>query len=109
MYVGIKILATKKLYRTHNEVAANYLRFFVYEFGELYGKNHLIYNVHSLIHLASDCLDHGPLDFFSAFPFENFLGVLKRKIRSPKNALAQLIKRISEWNELGIGYLFLNS
>ena len=45
-----------KLYRTHNEVADNYLRFFVYEFGKLHGKNHLIYNVNSLIHLASDCL-----------------------------------------------------
>ena len=62
-------------------------------------------NVHSLIHLASECLTHGPLDVFSAFPFENFNGILKKKIRSPKNALAQLIKRISELNALGT-YVF---
>ncbi len=60
-------------------------------------------NVHSLIHLAPECLTHGPLDVFSAFPFENFLEILKKKIRSPKNALAQLIKRISELNALGRG------
>ena len=105
LHVGIRILASDKLYRSHNKVAENYLCFFAYEFGELYGKNHLIYNLHSLIHLASECLTHGPLDVFSAFPFENFLGILKKKIRSPKNALAQLIKRISELNALGT-YVF---
>ncbi len=83
-------------------MAEDYLRFFAYEFGQIYGINHLIYNVHSLIHLAADCLIHGPLDYFSAFIFENFLGLLKRKIRSSGNVMAQLVKRISEWNNKSI-------
>lgn len=86
----------KKLYETHNKVAGDFLRFFAFEFSKIYGKNHLIYFVHSLIHLAQDCLTHGPLDSFSAFTFENFLGLLKKKIRALKTVLAQLVKRISE-------------
>ena len=54
----------------------------------------IISKLHSLIHLVSDFLAHGQLEVFSAFPFENFLVVPKRKIRSQKNALAQLHKRI---------------
>jgi hypothetical protein len=40
-------------------------------------------------------VNHGPLDLFSAFPFENYLGKLKKLIRSPKKPLAQIVKRIS--------------
>ncbi len=40
-------------------------------------------------------MNHGPLDQFSAFPFENYLGKLKKLIRSPKKPLAQIVKRIS--------------
>lgn len=50
---------------------------FVQHFGELYGKDNIVNNVHSLIHLTDDVKNHGPLDSFSAFPFENFLGIMK--------------------------------
>lgn len=67
--------------------------FFVQEFAEIYGDHNLVYVVHSLIHLAADCLKHGPLDSFSAFPYESYLGRLKRLIRSKKLPLAQLVNR----------------
>ena len=38
----------------------------------------------------------GPLDTFSAFPFENFLGKIKKMIRKPKFPLSQAIRRLSE-------------
>jgi hypothetical protein len=48
-------------------------KLFAFQFGEIFGKNHVIYNVHSLIYLVDDCELHGPLDSCSAFSFESFL------------------------------------
>ena len=50
----------------------------VEQWGKLYGKDMLVYNVHGLTHLAADAMRFGPLDTFSAFPFENFLGKIKK-------------------------------
>ena len=56
----------------------------------------LVYNVHGLVHLASDAQHLGPLDSYSAFPFESFLGRLKKMVRSPNRCLPQVIRRLSE-------------
>jgi len=40
----------------------------------IYGDHNLIFNVHSLIHLAEECRIHGPLDSWSAFVYESYLG-----------------------------------
>lgn len=55
------------------------------------------YNIHSLIHLPDDCLRFGHLERFSAFPFENFLQTVKRKIKNQNSPLSQFVKRIKEF------------
>lgn len=45
----------------------------------------------------------GVLENFSAFPFENFLGQLKRRLRSGNRPLAQIVKRMLE-NEDQLAY-----
>lgn len=55
-----------------------------------------MYNVHGLVHIAEDVKLFGPLDAYSAFPFENFLSRLKRLVSSPRYPLQQVIKRLSE-------------
>ena len=39
---------------------------------------------------------HGCLDSFSAFPYENYLGKIKKLVRKPEFPLAQLVRRLSE-------------
>ena len=95
-FVSIYCLASPRYYQTHCEYAHNLLCLFVKNFGELYGMNMLVYNVHGLVHLADDVKKFGPLDTFSAFPFENFLGKLKKMLRSPKHPLSQVVRRLSE-------------
>lgn len=63
---------------------------------EIYGIEFLVYNVHSLCHLTDDVQRYGPLDNFSAFPFESNFVNLKKLIHSPKKPLQQIIKRILE-------------
>lgn len=59
------------------QFASELLNAFVKDAIEIYGTSFAVYNVHGLTHLARDAMLHGKLDNFSAFPFENYLGMLK--------------------------------
>lgn len=58
----------------------------------------MIYTVHNLIHLNNDTKQFGPLDSFSAFPFENYLHSLKKLLRKYEKPLPQIHRRIIEKN-----------
>ena len=94
--VGIHILANPCLCHEMGDFANDLLVMFVQHFSQLYGADMLVYNVHCLIHLAADVKKHGPVDSFSAFPFENFLCQLKHLVRKPSFMLEQVILRLSE-------------
>lgn len=96
---AIYILANSQFCIEMNDLAHSFLVAFVEHYGLLYGKEHVVYNIHGLVHLASDVKVHGPLDCISGFPYENFLGELKRMVRKPHNPLAQIIRRLSEREE----------
>nr|XP_020471113.1 uncharacterized protein LOC109968894 [Monopterus albus] len=97
LYVAISILACPKLCVIFCDFAKTLLVSFVEHFGQLYGKDNLVYNVHGLIHLSDDVKKHGQwLDNISGFPYENYLGEIKKMIRSPQYPVAQVVRRISE-------------
>lgn len=52
-----------------------------------------MYNVHSLCHLAQECDDHGCLDTFSAFRYENKLKTIKSNLKSGFQPIQQAAKR----------------
>ena len=78
------------------DYAESLMKKFVEDFKQIYEGVSIVYNVHSLLHLAEDARRLGALDTFSAFPFENFLGIMKRRIRSGSQPLAQICRRLSE-------------
>ncbi len=95
-HVAIRLLTSSSTQEVI-EYADKMLKYFVDQFGKIYGSHHLVYNVHSLSHLANECkFQKGPLDSFCAFPFENYLGQLKNLLRGTRKPLAQLKKRLSE-------------
>ena len=80
------------------DYAAKLLHHFVFNCAILYGDTFLVYNIHSLLHLADDSRNFGTsLDSVSAFPYENYLKTLKHLVRSPANPIAQIAKRIEEF------------
>lgn len=95
LHVGITILCSPHLSTQYCDYAEKVLRVFVQNFSIIYG-DFVVYNVHSLLHLADDVRKFGPLTQISAFPFENFLYTLKRQIRKPNQTLQQIVKRLSE-------------
>lgn len=80
----------------------NLLHTFVAHCKELYGLEYFVYNIHILIHLSDDVKNFGPLDSFSAFPFENYLGQIKKLIKSPNKPLQQIYSRLVEINSAAV-------
>ena len=85
--------------------AEKLLIWFVREAKALYGTAFLSYNVHNLIHLVSDVRYHRcSLDGISAFPFENYLQILKKYVRNSNKPLVQIVKRIAELERAGTSH-----
>lgn len=91
---GIRILCSKEkdLYSKAN----GFLKKFISMFIDIYGKEFCNHNINGLSHLYVDVLNHGPLDKFSAFKFENFMQLIKADVRKPGDILAQLSNRMTE-------------
>lgn len=92
LHCGIYILTSPILYKSFNDCANTLLRTFIQHSVTLFGKK-FVYNVHSLCHLAQECIDHGCLDTFSAFRYENKLKIIKSNLKSGFKPIQQAIKR----------------
>ncbi|KAK7130402.1 hypothetical protein R3I93_019896 [Phoxinus phoxinus] len=90
------ILVSPDLSKSQAPYANQLLKYFVERGRELYGETFLVYNVHSLLHLAEDAQNFGSLDSCSAFKFESYLYQMKKMVRSGKNILAQVANRLEE-------------
>lgn len=76
----------------------NMINVFIEYCKNLYGLEFLVYNVHVVSHLCDNVNEFGPLDKFSTFAFESYLGHLKKLVKSPKNILQQIHRRLAEIN-----------
>lgn len=65
------------------------LNLFVHQMPSLFGQQSVSYNVHVLLHLKDFVEKYGSLDSWSTFPFENFLGKLKKRIHPTRGILQQ--------------------
>ncbi|KAI2645785.1 Large tegument protein deneddylase [Labeo rohita] len=94
--VALSLLLCPTLAVEHNAYSKELMKYFIEKTGELYGEHFTVYNVHSMLHLPEEALAFGSLDACSGFPFENYLGKLKRLVRSGKQPLTQVVKRLVE-------------
>lgn len=93
--VALRILVVDASTKQIN-YAESLLLYFVKNAGLIYGQEVYTHNFHNLIHLAENVRRHGSLDNFSAFPFENFMTVIKRMVRKPNAILSQIYNRCAE-------------
>ena len=104
LFVSVRILSSSNSKESeYLNYAQKLLETFVLRFSTIYKMCNVTYNVHTLVHLTADVKMYGPLDCFSAFKFENVLGILKRKIRSGKRPLEQACNRVAETHFLEKG------
>lgn len=99
LHVGISILISSSHLSVFGTNSADkLLNTFIKHCQYIYGPEFYVYNIHTLCHLAHEAKLYGTLDSFSAFAFENFLGLIKSFIRSPVKPLQQIYNRLSEKN-----------
>ncbi|XP_036141389.1 uncharacterized protein LOC118645100 [Monomorium pharaonis] len=100
LHVAITILASPSLSSDPLNItyAEDLLRNFTEQFETLYGEQYISHNVHNLLHLAADVREHGPLDNFSSFRFENYINILMKYVRKGEKPLQQIARRIIEYD-----------
>ena len=98
LVVAMTLLISPSRCSDYNDYAKRLLAIFVAQCGELHGEQFLIYNIHASSHLADEVRKFGCVDKFSAFPYENYLNILKRMLRKSQQPLQQVIRRFAEKN-----------
>ena len=98
LHVAVTILVSPILIMNESNInyAEQLLQYFVKHFAGLYDTKFISHNVHNLLHVCNDVRNFGILDNFRAFPFENFLGTLKKSLRKAEKPLQQLARRYGE-------------
>lgn len=98
LHVAISILCSKRYcyQKKWSNYAQNLIECFVKQYGIIYGKHNISYNIHGLLHLVDDVENYGSLDYFSTFKFESYLGHLKKKIHKEDKPLQQIVRRYTE-------------
>lgn len=95
-FCSMTIYSSKYHLTSLNIVADTCVKLFVERFKVIYGSQHFTSNLHNLIHLIDDVKRFGPINTFSAYPFESFLFQIKKLLRSGYLPLAQAAERLLE-------------
>ncbi|KAG8174474.1 hypothetical protein JTE90_015746 [Oedothorax gibbosus] len=90
---AVYCLLQKDIEKSDVEEANALLHTFVINFEKLYGKIHMNFNVHLLLHISKCVRVWGPLWLFSAFAFETGNGYLVKLVKGTKGASQQIASK----------------
>ena len=101
LITGIRLLCEDNITETQINIADAMLQNYTRLIPSLLNISEATYNSHSLIHLAKQVRNHGPLILHSAFVFETMLAHLKRLFHVTRGIPDQIIKKLSVAQLLG--------
>lgn len=93
LHFAIYVYISPNLSRLY-EFAEECLNRFLFKIKDLFGMSGYTYNAHCLVHLPEFVRRLGPLDTFSAFPYENYLSHLKKRIKTGSYVLTQTVNSL---------------
>jgi len=97
---AINLLLGESITEESVEQSRDCLIKFVVQIEELYGIEHISYNVHQLTHLADAVTKWGPLWSHAAFIYEDCIGALKSIYHGTQLVPKQITKYFSAWKSL---------
>lgn len=95
---ALRIVCSNDFLRTLGNTAVSLINKFCKDISSVYDEFvEPIFNTHSVAHLVQDAVEgkENPEDI-NCFMFENYLGRLKKMIRTPNKPLSQVCKRLAE-------------
>lgn len=95
LHIATRILLSPKYFK-HLEYAKDLMKFFVETAIQHYGPQLITHNFHNLLHIPDDVSNLGNINIYSAFKFENYLGKIKRLVKSGNKPLQQICRRLTE-------------
>lgn len=101
----LKLHFAISVFTSHNfksmyEHASQCLKIFVYDMRELFGERSMVYNIHALLHLPHYVSIYGPLDSFSAFPYESYFSLPKKRIKASNCIFKQSVNQLIQLRSL---------
>lgn len=90
------ILSSPDFYLELNDIADLLVQEFVAHARRMFGEHFVSYYIHTFLHFPGECARLGHVESFAAYPYENYLAVIKRLLRSKTTALEQIANRDSE-------------
>lgn len=93
LVAAISIYLQNNISETDLTNGREYIKMFLIEFEQLYGKQNMLYNFHTISHLPDCVANLGPIWSFSNFPFENNNGKLVSYVLSPTAVLNQICSK----------------
>ncbi|KAL7289998.1 hypothetical protein TKK_0015730 [Trichogramma kaykai] len=90
---AMRILVSSNSDETLLNYAEQFLKIYVSRSEDVFGLEYLSYVTHGLLHLVEDYKNFGPLDSFSAFPYENSMTYFRKACRKPHMHLQQIYRR----------------
>lgn len=98
LHCGMYILSSPVMVQSYLAYADELLKLFITHSAVIFGDKFVVYNVHSLCHLVQECIEHGNVESFSTYPFENKLKSIKSLLQSGYKPLHQVAYRDHERN-----------
>ncbi|KYN01715.1 hypothetical protein ALC62_07489, partial [Cyphomyrmex costatus] len=96
LHVAFRILCSER-FKQYNNLSKIYLNRFFQILPLLYGLQSQVLNMHNLIHIPDDTTNMNcNLNLITSFPFESYLGQMRKLIRTPNKPLEQICRRLEE-------------
>lgn len=93
---AVHLLLQDNISRQDLTDATYYLGSYCVQFGVLYGKSMVFFNVHLLLHLGKCVFLYGPVFCFSAFSFESTNGRLVQLVKGSRGVLSQIADKYTK-------------
>jgi hypothetical protein len=93
LQIAITVFSSSSLTYLH-EVAKACIDRFVFDCATKFDPCVISFNFHALLHIPEFVARYGPLNNMSAFPFENYMSIIKRRIRVTNGIFKQSINQI---------------